>query len=151
MIRETRSWAERPRGELIDHIVETHHGYLRRELPALTTLMARCAARQGVRWRELLSMHVLLGELVAQLEVHTFQEEQVVFPALRGRKPAVAGRVKALQAEHELAATDLRQLRKLSGDYRPPCEELRGLYTGLEALERDLFHHFTLEDEVLFL
>jgi regulator of cell morphogenesis and NO signaling len=147
------SWQERPLGELIDHIVRVHHDYLRHELPALRSWMARCVAVHAAPMPELLEMQDVLADLAEELEMHTFKEEQVVFPALCRQEGLAPELRELLESEHEHAGACLRRLRELSADYLPPagaCGTLRALYAGLDALEKDLHRHIHLENNVLF-
>lgn len=147
------SWQERPLGELIDHIVSAHHGFLRRELPTLSAMMARCLAVHGDHMPELAKMHDVLADLTDELEMHTHKEEQVIFPALRRQEGFLEEPLAMLESEHDHAGACLLELHKLSGGYTPPadaCGTLRALYAGLAALEKDLHRHIHLENQILF-
>jgi iron-sulfur cluster repair protein YtfE (RIC family) len=46
-VRTGEDWSQATLAELCDHIVEAHHGFLRRELPRLSTLLEKVASRQA--------------------------------------------------------------------------------------------------------
>jgi regulator of cell morphogenesis and NO signaling len=56
-------------------------------------------------------------------------------------------------SEHDAAAEQLREIRRLSSDFTPPadaCVTYRTLYEALEGLEKDLHEHIHLENNILF-
>jgi regulator of cell morphogenesis and NO signaling len=61
--------------------------------------------------------------------------------------------ISVMEQEHEHAGNLLASLRALTGAYQSPdwaCNTFRGLYAGLEELERDLHVHIHLENNILF-
>jgi regulator of cell morphogenesis and NO signaling len=159
---EHGDWSRRPTGELIDHILEAHHAYLRRELPRLMTLAGRVAEAHGARHPEMVEVLEVLGGLEEELSSHMIKEERVLFPMLRRWEqgelsPAelsfLAGPISVMEAEHEGAAAALEKLRKLTGGYAPPedaCNTFRALLDGLAELEADLHRHVHEENNILF-
>ena len=122
-------WNDRPLAELIDHIVAAYHRPLAAELGRVKAAAAGARAREGV------------ATLVQLLEDHVDKEEQVIFPWIRsGRGRNAAAPIAILVREHE--------------DARSLVASLRGLEPGLDAalddLERRLYPHFHLEDDVLY-
>jgi len=58
-----------------------------------------------------------------------------------------------MMMEHETAGDILRELRKLSSDYKVPtdaCISYQTLYQAMEAFEQDLHQHIHLENNLLF-
>ena len=58
-----------------------------------------------------------------------------------------------MMMEHETAGDILRELRKLSSDYKVPtdaCISYQTLYQAMEAFEQDLHQHIHLENNILF-
>ena len=58
-----------------------------------------------------------------------------------------------MTSEHDAAGEQLRSIRELSDDFQPPewaCATYRALLEGLEGLEKDLFRHVHLENNILF-
>ncbi len=148
-------------GELVDHIVETHHAYLREELPRLTFLVDKVAKAHGNAHPELLELREVFEKLRAELEEHTEKEERVLFPACRelerGRSifpfGSVKGPITTMMAEHVEAGGYLGRIRELTWDYDLPkdaCNTYRAMLDGLAELERDTHYHVFKENSILF-
>ena len=152
-----------PLGELVGHIEELHHGYLRRELPRLTALAAAVAAGHAgdERFGEL--RDAITG-LAGELEAHLLHEEEALFPMARNLGAgqviaptrcgdSIGGPIACMENEHEDAKRTLRRLRELTADYPAPAgaeAELRELMAALTDFERDLCEHMYKEDKALF-
>ena len=81
------------------------------------------------------------------------KEEMILFPLIRSGRPGAMGPIRVMLAEHDSAGEALERLRAMTGGYRAPseaCNTWRGLYAGLEELERDLHRHIHLENNILF-
>ena len=76
-------WSQARMTDLIDHIVSTHHAYLRRELPRLAQMGAKVVAAHGDRRPEVATSHEVLLALRAELEMHMDKEEQILFPMIK--------------------------------------------------------------------
>jgi regulator of cell morphogenesis and NO signaling len=145
--------------ELIAYIVETHHAFLRRELPRLHAMAERVAQVHGGHTPALVEMfHVFVG-MENELTLHMSKEEQVLFPTVvemnRGEPlPGILdGPIQCMIHEHEEVGTALARLRELSHGFRPPpdaCNTYRALFAGLRELEEDVHRHIHLENAVLF-
>lgn len=163
-----RDWRTAPLAELIEHILRTHHEYLKLNLPALSRRLARVAEVHGEKDPARLSaMTEVLGGLRAELEEHMHKEEVILFPFLEqyGRAAAqglpmppvpfgtIANPIRVMEREHTSAGDALTRLRELTGGYRLPewaCDTVRALWRGLEELEQDLHMHIHLENNILF-
>ncbi|BBM70606.1 iron-sulfur cluster repair di-iron protein [Rhodothermus marinus] len=153
-------WRTRPLAELIDHIVATHHAYLRRELPRLSALMDRVAQVHGHQSTWLHEAREVFGRLKLELEAHMRSEEEAIFPLIRALEEGSADAAAELEPllvqaeqEHDAAGEALHRLRMLSGNYRPPewaCSSFRALLEGLQALEADMHRHVHRENNILF-
>jgi regulator of cell morphogenesis and NO signaling len=141
--------------QLIAHIVDQHHVYLRKTLPLVELLAARVADAHAQRQPSLSALHAALRDLRALLESHLQREETVVFPLLvGGERPRQRMRRELawMQTEHLQVGEALRQLRLLADSFLPPpwaCTSYRALMTELETMERDTFEHVHLENNVL--
>jgi len=153
--------------DLTQHIVEQHHGYVRRESPQLVSMFVKVVARHGAAHQELKPIQELFVAMLDELYMHMMKEENVLFPYLakmeaavsegRPAPPAMFGSVEVpisrMLADHEDAGALIARIRVLSGVYRPPeeaCPTWRALYEGLEEFERDLHQHVHLENNILF-
>jgi regulator of cell morphogenesis and NO signaling len=150
-------------GELIDHIVTTHHAYLHRELPRLSALAGQVVGPHGVRHPELREVRDVLNDLQDDLKFHLLKEEKVVFPVIARleraaeislpRGGSVARAIVVMEHEHGDAGAALARLRTLTDGYTPPedaCPTFRALLDGLAELEADLHVHVHEENNILF-
>jgi len=153
--------------ELIQYILDKHHVYTRDEMQRLEALVEKVVKAHGANHSELLSMRDLLQQLCAELKGHMFKEEQILFPYLveleqsvRLKSPApfapfgkVNNPIRMMMFEHDHAGEILRELRKLSTDYKTPsdaCISYQTFYQALVAFEQDLHQHIHLENNILF-
>jgi len=151
-------------GELIDHIIETHHIYTRDEVGQLGPLMDKVASRHGEHYSYLLELKDLFHQVSADLGPHMMKEEMVLFPyikllesqGLSGATPpfgTVQNPVRMMRVEHEEVGDLLAKMRALTNDYTLPegaCPSFTALFHRLAALEADLHQHIHLENNLLF-
>lgn len=148
------AWSGRPTAELVGHILARYHAGLREELARLEAMAERARERHGAEHPELVRIASLTAKLRRAMVEHLALEEREIFPALMAdRADTVAAALRAATSEHDEVGTLLAGLREASGDFVPPewaCNTWRGLYAGLEQLERDTHVHVHLENNVLF-
>jgi regulator of cell morphogenesis and NO signaling len=125
---------------LIDHVLETHHALLRREVPALSVALAEAPAAVKRPW----------GELATLLEGHLMKEEHVLFPSARGL--VEGGAHHAVDLSGPLAQMDLEheQIETLVGALREALEQAGAAREALAVVLDDLVVHAGLEDDTLF-
>ena len=149
--------------ELAEHIVATHHAYLREEMPRLDFMTRKVAAVHGdtePRLRQIREVYVAFQE---ELTSHMMKEEQVLFPMIREIETAtaapqfhcgsLANPIAQMESEHDSAGDALAQFRSLTDDYTPPewaCNTFRALYDALADLEQNMHQHVHKENNVLF-
>jgi regulator of cell morphogenesis and NO signaling len=164
----SRSIAQQTLQGLISHILDTHHAYLRRELPRLEAIVARMSANHGQERPELFQIQQLLQDLRDDLSAHLLKEEQILFPhvarlerSVESLEPPPAAcfasvqfPIRMMHMEHDRAQDLLRDLRSATSNYTPPtsvaCECAASFYKGLAELESDLLEHIRVENEELF-
>ncbi len=154
-------------GRLIQHIVRVHHQYVRQELPRLTEMARKLAAKRSDRAPELKIVEELLEALRADMFAHIQKEELILFPfivqmeevLLNGGTPAhacfrsVTQPISMMMQEHESANHIVAELRRLTVGLEPQewaCATHVALFSGLRAFETDLKQHVHLENDVLF-
>ncbi len=71
---------------LVNHIVRTHHAYVRERVPILVNFLERLSDRHGREHPELYAMAILFKSVSADLLIHLDAEEQIIFPYI---KPAL--------------------------------------------------------------
>jgi regulator of cell morphogenesis and NO signaling len=155
-------WKSAPLSELIRHIIDTHHVYLKIELPELSRQVAGAAAENG----ELRALVPVFQALREELESHMWKEEVVLFPLIltleaaqsEGTPPppahcgTVNNPIRVMNAEHDGAKSALRELRRITSDFAVPPDAgdaVRRLYPALERFEADMHCHIHLEDDLL--
>jgi regulator of cell morphogenesis and NO signaling len=163
----TRDWTQAPLATICAHIVETHHAYVRAELPRLELLAQKVVSRHAETHPELEQIQQLILSLGPDLLQHLSKEEMVLFPyvtnlernlATCGPRPlgcfgAVRNPIRVMIAEHDAAGDALARIRVLSGGFTPPegaCPTYRGFYQALADFEKDLHQHVHLENNILF-
>jgi regulator of cell morphogenesis and NO signaling len=163
-----RDWNTAPLKELAQHIVNTHHEYLRRELPAIQMRLDKVFRVYNQRYGPtLLGLPEVFAGLREELETHTRKEEMILFPAIGACEAAVqsgqplpslpfgtvANPIHVMEADHESAGQALAEIRKITRGFELPeyaCVTYRALMSGLDELERDLHMHIHLENNILF-
>lgn len=158
-----RDWSSASPTELCDHIEQTHHAYLKQELPRLETLTARVAARHGDTRPALREVHAVFMALKTEMESHMMKEERVLFSLCRRLDVAeelptmhcgsVGNPIEVMMREHEDAGDALARIRALTNDFTCPpdaCNTFRAMYDGLHQLEQDMHQHVHKENNILF-
>lgn len=138
--------------EVIDRIVEQHHGYLREALPFVRAMAAKVARVHGENNANLPRLDAIVRELADTLEPHLEDEERRLFPALRANQRGLAGQLAAMRSEHEQVGALLERARAAAEDYHVPdwaCRSYRALFAELEQLEYDTLRHVHLENHLL--
>jgi regulator of cell morphogenesis and NO signaling len=160
---EATQW---PVEQLVDYIVDTHHGYIRAALPTIDRYLAKLVEVHGSRHPELAHVRKCFNSMGDELRQHMMKEEQVLFPyvkdlAARGdscgpmRSPfgTVANPIGMMEREHREAAHELRLMRELTDGYTPPadgCTTYAVCMQELARFEDDLHRHVHLENNILF-
>lgn len=149
--------------ELVEDVVETHHDYLRSELPSLERVVRKVVRVHGDAHPELRDVESEFLDLKEEVTHHIEDEEENVFPELLeldGETPPAEldeGRIRDaidhLESEHDAAASSLERIRELSDDYEIPdgaCTSYRNMLDRLQMLESDMHRHVHKENNVLF-
>ncbi|MGB8028065.1 MAG: DUF542 domain-containing protein [Terracidiphilus sp.] len=154
-------------GRLIQHIVRVHHQYVRQELPGLTEMARKLAAKHANRAPELKKVAEFIEDLRADLFAHIQKEELVLFPFITQMEQdlpnacssgnacfrSIAQPVFMMVQEHESAGWIVAELQRLTLGFEPPtwaCATHIALYGGLRTFEADLTEHVHLENDFLF-
>lgn len=155
-------WREKSSEELINHIVETHHGETFRLLKEIDPLMVKVFRVHFSHGPELLmKVHSLFGKLKCELEEHLLKEENILFPLMikydqakdEKEKKEIEEDIRIIVNEHEAAGDILKELAEVTDDYKVPewgCISFKLLYDYLHDLEKDLFIHIHKENNILF-
>lgn len=148
--------------ELADHIVGTHHAYLKTELPRLVEMADRVASKHAWRDARLPELAGIVRELAEEMSSHMQKEETVLFPLVRQLEAgaadgfhcgSIANPIRQMEAEHDSAGRLTARLRELTDGFTPnaeACNTHRALLAGLAEFESDLHRHVHKENNVLF-
>lgn len=157
---EEKDWSEAKLTELVTHIEETHHAYLKKALPQLSSLIDKVVAAHGTRHPELSDLKKAFALLQADLEPHLMKEERVLFPMIRKMEAGIEelhcgtqGPINVMRMDHQRAESLQDKLRKITHNFTPPedgCKTYRLLMEELGNLDADLNVHIHKENEVLF-
>lgn len=161
-------WNTAPLAQLVEHIVSTHHEYLRRELPALGARVEKVYHVYNQRYGETLTgLPQVFSGMRAELEMHMRKEEMILFPAIVSYEasaspgstlPAtpfgtIAHPIRMMEHEHDDAGNALAQIRDITSNFSVPeyaCVTYKAMMRGLQELEEDLHLHIHLENNILF-
>ncbi|HET6381907.1 MAG TPA: iron-sulfur cluster repair di-iron protein [Armatimonadota bacterium] len=149
--------------DLVDHIVEVHHAYLKEEMPRLHEIIEKVDRVHGDQHPELHEVIRTYADFRTDMEMHMGKEETVLFPMCKQlettqTRPSfhcgtIENPIDVMEAEHEAAGQALAQMRRLTNDFTPPadaCNTYRVMLDGLACLEADTHQHVHLENNILF-
>ena len=164
---DERTLIEQDLGDLIRHIVERHHRYVREISPAIAGWLDKLVGKHGRIHPELLLVREAFRELRDELTTHMMKEENILFPFIEElaaarrtgsrlpRSPfgTVLNPVRMMEHEHQHAGALMDRLRTLTDGFTPPpdaCQTFRLCYCELATFEHDLHAHVHLENNALF-
>lgn len=153
--------------ELSEYIVNTHHTYVKKEMPQILSYLEKVATKHGKTHNELYKVAELFAEISNEMSAHMYKEETIVFPRIKELEQNSLGYptlvVKTpgylslpifnMENEHEDAGNKLKEVRILTNNYTPPadsCTTFKLLYASLQAFEIDMHQHVNLENSILF-
>lgn len=151
-----------PTKELVKHIIDTHHVYLKREIPPLQQLMEKVARVHGPHHPELVPLRDAIISTTSALLLHLEDEETGMFKTLaeveeKDLTPeqidTILAQIERLESDHKRDGGVLDNAEKLTNNYTVPgdaCNSYRALFARLKALEHDIHHHVHKENYILF-
>ncbi len=158
---QSKDWNTVPIGELVEHILDTHHAYLWSELPKISDYITKILRVHGENHPELTKVHKLFHMVKMELEEHLVEEETIQYPAIfryleKNENLDLIKAVKViseLESEHTAAGDTLKEIRNITNDYLVPDDACRSYdlsYFKLIEMESDIFQHIHLENNILF-
>ncbi len=148
--------------QLANHIEQTHHVYVKTELPRLAEMAERVAHKHGWRDARLAGVLQTVRSLAEEMFSHMDKEERILFPLVRQIEAgagdefhcgSIANPIRVMEAEHESAGRATAHLRELTDGFKPDaeaCNTHRALLAGLAEFETDLHRHVHKENNILF-
>lgn len=154
-VSDNEDWAEKDSKELINHIVNRHHTYLKEEFPRLNQLAKKVAIRHGDQHKNLKKLAEVFTLLSEDLLDHMEREEQDLFPAIvkEERKEKISRLIDQLEKDHEETGQILENLIDLTNNYAisdDMCDSYKALYIGLSKFDEDIRLHIHKENNILF-
>jgi regulator of cell morphogenesis and NO signaling len=165
--QKDRNWQAEALADVVAHICDTHHKYVREEIARLGPLFDKVVSVHGKNHPELQHVRAAFRGLAQELTTHMMKEEMVLFPYIVRMEEAVIQRdpvlpppfgtvknpVSMMMHEHDSAGEALRAMRQASSGYTAPadaCVSYQTLYRALADFEQDLHQHIHLENNILF-
>ncbi len=152
---------------LADFILNTHHRYVKSEVPVLQTYLEKIADVHGVNHPELAEVKNLFFASADALLRHMEKEEVILFPYIKEliqcrKKPEnfvnqiaepIEHLLNEMMHEHVTEGDRFREMAELTDNYTIPeeaCNTYLVALRKLEAFEKDLHLHIHLENNILF-
>ena len=153
--------------QLADYIVQTHHAYVKNEMPQIHVYLQKVSSKHGERHPELYKIFQTFAAVKEEMEGHMKKEELILFPRIKELQKLADNEngqlqlnisylqspITVMEQEHDHAGNLLNDIRILSNDYFPPqdaCTTYRLSFAALKAFELDLHQHVHLENNILF-
>lgn len=152
---------------LSDYIVNTHHSYVKKNLPDIRAYANKVKQVHGSHHPELIKTQQLVESIADELTSHMIKEESILFPYIKElvKAKSTGGAAKAsqfssikqpisiMEHDHDLVGRLAEELRKTTFNYEIPsdaCASYSLLYKMLDEFEDDLHTHIHLENNILF-
>ncbi|HLV39815.1 iron-sulfur cluster repair di-iron protein [Xanthomarina sp.] len=152
---------------LVDYIVNTHHRYLRKNLPDIAKYANKVMEVHVEQHPELLEINNIVQAVNEEMTAHIAKEEKLLFPYIKelARADKSIPKPKAThfnsiedivdnhEKEHETVGNSLNSIKKLTNNYVLPddaCASYTLMYSMLKDFEEDTLLHIHLENNILF-
>jgi regulator of cell morphogenesis and NO signaling len=153
--------------QLADYIVQTHHAYVKNEMPQIYAYLHKVSSKHGERHAELYKIFQTFSAVKEEMEGHMKKEELILFPRIKELQKLANNEnanlqlnitylqspITVMEQEHDHAGSLLNDIRILSNNYTPPqdaCTTYRLSFAALKEFELDLHQHVHLENNLLF-
>lgn len=153
--------------QLCDHIVQTHHAYVKNEMLQIYAYLQKVSPKHGERHPELYKIFQTFAAVKEEMEGHMKKEELILFPRIKELQKLADNEnanlqlnitylqspINVMEQQHDHAGNMLNDIRLLSNDYTAPqdaCTTYRLSFAALKAFELDLHQHVHLENNILF-
>jgi len=150
--------------KLADYIEEYHHHYTEENILFIRINLSRLVTLYGEAHPELTELKEIFDDLTSRMTVHMNHEKFIVFPYIRQLVQgdgavkstvfrSVSSPIQEMTHDHEERAIYLKKIHELTNYYSAPPNTGNAFsltYAAMRELEKDLYRHITLEDEVLF-
>ncbi len=152
---------------LVDYIIQTHHAYVKKELPQILSYLEKVNSKHSIHHPELTKIFQLFAAVKEGMEGHMKKEEQILFPRIKELEKQIQDEperfgvnitylespITVMEQEHDHVGSLLYEIRMLTDNYTPPddaCTTYKLCFDALKAFELDLHQHVHLENNILF-
>jgi regulator of cell morphogenesis and NO signaling len=149
--------------ELVNHILEYHHNYVKKTLPEMTQILSKVVGVHSDDHPELFEVSKNFVSMASGLMEHMEKEENILFPYINTLEklvkknapqgPILREAIRAMEDDHQSVAFYFDKIREATNEYKIPqgaCNSFRILYISLNEFEQDLKQHVHLENNILF-
>lgn len=162
------AFSDWPLSFLTDYIIHVHHHYLKLALPHLRQLIMSFVPGHLKKYPHLADVQEIFLTLADELEKHTTEEEESIFPYVKTISNTYHQREKygslfvrtmrkpisqIIEKEHVRIVSLLQQLRQQTGFYSfgpDACPNYQVIYNKLKEVDNDLVQHKHLENNILY-
>ena len=167
-LSNTVAFDEWPVAFLTDYIVYVHHSYLKTICQTFFPSFESFVNGHLKKYPYLAQVKEVFKNLVSELKVHTWKEEESIFPYVKqisydyDRKETDSSLfaqtmsrpiANLIAREHKQIASLIQQLREVTENYSfsaGACTNHRVIYQKLKEFDADLVQHKHLENNILF-
>ncbi len=146
--------------ELIEHIVDTHHLFLKNAIPQAELHLAKIVSVHGGNHPELKQILNLFADLKNDILLHLKKEEEVLYPEIKKLESSkkinpgisLSKIIDEIESEHKIVGSIADTIREITNRYSVPddgCNTFKITYNELKEIERDLHIHIVKENQIL--
>lgn len=151
---------------LASHIEQTHHTYLRAQLPFVADLIHKVIQAHGSRYPHMVELRLVFEQLHNEILSHMEKEEQILFPwihrlaniqpsgNLKSMQWGDMGRpIRVMEMDHKDAHKAMASIGQLTNNFQVPKgapEGYKAMVVALKELDTDLNEHILKENNFLF-
>ncbi len=146
--------------ELIDHIVDTHHLFLKNAIPQAELHLTKIVSVHGGNHPELKQVASLFVELKKDILEHLKKEEEVLYPKIKKLELTkktdefnpLAKIINEIESEHKIVGSIADSIHDITNRYLVPedgCNTFKITYNELKEIEHDLHIHIVKENQIL--
>lgn len=153
--------------ELINYIVDKHHGYLHLNLPIIHECAQIVAREYGHEYPELAEIEKLVLEIRDNVNRHLFKEEHIVFPYILNITEAYKNNLKIeiapfrkimntlnfMELENNETHRLINKIKAATGDFAIPSNANKTFvlfYSKHKELVENIYYHMHLKNNILF-
>lgn len=152
--------------DLVDHVMNTHHAYLKANYPLILKLMEKL--EDNTKDKDVISkIKSLFKEFTDDLAIHLVKEEEILFPYFKKLgesqqggsivEPATFGNlerpIELMEEDHDDSHHIMEEIKLLTNNFTAPKDaepSIHFLYFKLQEFDNDMEVHHELENHILF-